>query len=118
VRGDVLTLTVSGAAVALNRVKPETGAGSVHQELAGKWCRVSVTNANQGARQSSQCITLKGNGAYAYVGGSDSYNPYGGATSQSARGKVTTYRLEKRNHPREYPGPDDCAGRAAVRHLL
>src|ERR1035437_5248272 len=84
VRGDVLTLTVNGAAVTLNRVKEETGEGSVHMELVGKWCWISVTTANQGAFQSSRCITLNGNGTYAYAGATDSYNPYGGASSQSA----------------------------------
>jgi hypothetical protein len=76
-----------------------------------------VVTAQQGARQSSQCFTLEANGSYSYVGGTDSYNPYGGATSQSAdsgtwtatettltarsrSGKTTVYALEKRNHPK------------------
>jgi len=122
VRGDVLTLTVNGAAITLNRVKPETGAGSVHMELVGKWCWITVTNANQGGAQSSRCITLNGNGTYAYAGGSESYNPNGGVTAQSAdqgnwtatestltaravSGKVTTYQLEKRNHPKNVRDP-------------
>lgn len=122
VRGDVLTLTGAGGSAALNRVKEESGAGSVHMELVGKWCWISVTNANQGARQSSRCITLNGNGTYTYAGLTDSYNPYGGATSQSsdsgmwtatettlttrsATGKVTTYQLEKRNHPKNVRDP-------------
>jgi hypothetical protein len=117
VRADILTLTVNGIGVTLNRVKEEAGAGSVHAELAGKWCWISVVNAQQGARQSSQCITLEPNGSYSYVGGSDSYNPYGGVTTQSAdsgtwtatettltarsrSGKTTVYTLEKRNHPK------------------
>jgi hypothetical protein len=122
VRGDVLTLTGAGGSAALNRVKEESGAGSVHQELVGKWCWISVTNANQGARQSSRCITLNSNGTYTYAGLTDSYNPYGGATSQSsdsgmwtatettlttrsAAGKVITYQLEKRNHPKNVRDP-------------
>ena len=117
VRGDSLTLTVNGAAVVLNRVREESGAGSIHTELVGKWCWVSIVNAQQGARQSSQCITLQPNGAYTYVGGSDNYNSYGGLTTQSAdsgtwtatettltahsrSGKTTVYTLEKRNHPK------------------
>lgn len=122
VRGDVLSLTVNGATATLNRVKEEAGAGSVHMELVGKWCWISVTAANQGASQSSRCITLNGNGTYTYAGQSDSYNPYGGASSQSADsgtwtatestlttlsrgGKTSTYRLEKRNHPKNVRDP-------------
>jgi hypothetical protein len=122
VRGDVLTLTVNGVAVTLNRVKEEAGEGGIHMELVGKWCWISVTTANQGARQSSRCITLNGNGTYAYAGETDSYNPNGGATSQSAdsgtwtatettltahsrSGKAITYRLEKRNHPKNVRDP-------------
>jgi hypothetical protein len=117
VSGDTLTLTVNGAAVVMNRVREETGAGSIHAELVGKWCWISIVNAQQGARQSSQCITLQPNGTYTYVGAADSYNPYGGAASQSAdsgvwtatettltarsrSGKTTVYTLEKRNHPK------------------
>ncbi len=121
-RGDVLTVTGSGGAATLNRVKEESGAGSVHEELVGKWCWISVTNANQGASQSSRCLTLNGNGTYKFAGASDSYNPYGGATSQSSdsgtwsatettltersvSGKVITYQLEKRNHPKNVRDP-------------
>lgn len=117
VRQDSLTLTVNGAPVVLNRVREETGSGSIRPELVGKWCWISVVNAQQGARQSSQCVTLEANGAYTYTGGSDSYNPYGGVTTQSAdsgtwtatettitahsrSGKTTVYTLEKRNHPK------------------
>src|ERR1017187_1605440 len=122
VLGDVLTLTVNGLAVSLNRVKEETGEGSIHAELVGKWCWITVTAANQGAGQSSRCITLAGNGTYTRVGESDSYNPNGGAASQSAdsgtwtatetsltthsrAGKTTTYGLEKRNHPKNARDP-------------
>jgi len=121
-RGDVLTIKGSGGAVTLSRVQEEAGAGSVHMELVGRWCWISVTNANQGARQSSRCLTLNANGSYVYAGLTDSYNPYGGATSQSAdsgtwtatettltarsvTGKVVTYQLEKRNHPKNVRDP-------------
>jgi hypothetical protein len=122
VLGDVLTLTVNGLAVALNRVKEETGEGSIHTELVGKWCWIAVTTANQGAGESSRCITLAGNGTYTRVGESDSHNPNAGAASQSAdsgtwtatetsltthsrSGKTNTYRLEKRNHPKNVRDP-------------
>jgi hypothetical protein len=117
VRGDVLTLTVNGGPVTLNRAREEAGVGGIRQELVGKWCWVSVVNAQQGARTSNQCFTLYANGTYQYSGESDSYNPYGGATSQSADSGTWTatettitahsrtkgtqvYTLEKRNHPK------------------
>jgi len=123
VRGDQLTLSTAAGSIALNRAKEETGAGSIHMELVGKWCWVSQVYANNGgARQSNRCITLEGNGRYTYFGLTDSYNPYGGATSQSgdqgtwtatdttlttrsASGRVTTYQLEKRNHPKNVRDP-------------
>ena len=112
-----MTWTVNGAPVAMSRVREETGPGSVHPELVGKWCWVSVVNAQQGARTSSQCVVLNQNGSYTYAGETDSYNPNGGATSQSGdsgtwtatettltatsrTGKTTVYTLEKRNHPK------------------
>jgi hypothetical protein len=123
VQGDQLTLTGPGGSAVLDRVKQEAGAGSIHMELVGKWCWVSQVYANNGgARQSNRCITLNGNGSYEYFGLTDSYNPYGGATSQrnesgawtatetslttrSAGGRVTTYTLEKRNHPKNVRDP-------------
>ena len=123
VRGDQLTLSTARGSMVLDRVKPETGAGSVHLELVGKWCWMSQVYANNGgARQSNRCITLNGNGSYEYAGLTDSYNPYGGATMQrndtgmwtatettlttrSASGRVTTYQLEKRNHPKNVRDP-------------
>jgi hypothetical protein len=117
VRGDTLSLIANGQTILLNRVKEETGPGSIRPELVGKWCWISVVNAQQGARQSSQCVTLEANGSYVYAGGSDSYNPNGGLTTQSSdsgtwtatettitarsrTGKTTVYTLEKRNHPK------------------
>jgi hypothetical protein len=117
IRGDVLTLTVNGQSVTLNRIKDEAGAGGIRPELVGKWCWISVTQALQGARQSSRCVTLNPNGTYFCAGMTDSYNPNGGATSESSdagtwtatdttltahsrSGKTTVYTLEKRNHPK------------------
>jgi hypothetical protein len=122
VSGDVLTLTVGAATVTLDRVREEAGQGSVRPELVGKWCWINVTTANQGALQSSRCIVLSANGAYTYAGQSDTYNPNGSAASQSSdsgtwtatettltahsrTGKTTTYRLEKRNHPKNTRDP-------------
>lgn len=94
------------------------GGGNVTQELAGKWCYLSNVNATGGgARMSNICFTLHPNGQYEYYGETDSYGPNGGATSQSsdrgtwtatantitsrsATGRVQTFQLERRNHPK------------------
>jgi hypothetical protein len=117
VRGDILTLTINGALVTLNRVREEAGSGGVRQELVGKWCWISMVSAQHGASTSNRCFTLNANGTYQYYGESDSYNPYGGATSQSSDSGTWTatettltthspakgaqvFTLEKRNHPK------------------
>jgi hypothetical protein len=121
VDGDRLTMTVNGQPVLLLREKP--GVAGVRMELVGKWCWVSQVYANNGgARQSNRCLTLEANGTYVYEGLTDSYNPNGGSTGQSRdtgtweatentltgrsrSGKVVTYRLEKRNHPKNTADP-------------
>lgn len=123
IAGDTLTLTGTGGSIAMTRVKQESGPGSIHAELVGKWCWMSQVYANNGGgRQSNRCITLDGNGAYLYEGMTDSYNPNGGGTSQSSdagtwtatettftarsrSGKTTVYQLEKRNHPKNKSDP-------------
>lgn len=95
-----------------------SGGGSVAQELAGKWCYVSNVNATGGgARSSNICFVLMPDGRYEYSGETDSYGRAGGSTSQSSdrgtwtatestitarsvTGRVTTYALQKRNHPK------------------
>jgi hypothetical protein len=119
VSGDTLTLKSPTGQLLLTRVV-ESGAqaGRVQQDLTGKYCYVSNVYANNGgARSSNQCFTLYADGRYEYYGETDSYNPNGGATSQSSdrgtwsatettitaksvSGRVTTYQLEKRNHPK------------------
>jgi len=125
VNGDSLTLTFNGQQVKLTRA-PRVPAGAPAGassggrplELAGQWCYQANVNAtNGGARSSSSCFVLNPDGTYSYHGLADSYNPYGGATSEAsdggtwsatessitfnsrARGPLT-YRLEKRNHPK------------------
>ncbi len=124
VAGDVMTLSGPGGLLVCNRVvegresSPAMGSGRVTQELAGKWCYVANVNAvGGGARASNQCFTLQADGRYDYAGESDSYGPNGGATTQSvdrgtwtatdstltarsAGGRVVTYALQKRNHPK------------------
>lgn len=123
--GDVLTLGSGGQSIRLTRLATGLSSrpGGVLPELVGKWCyQANVYATNGGARSSSQCFTLNANGTYQYFGESDSYNPFGGSTSQSAdEGTWTatettitanshskppvTYRLEKRNHPKNVNDP-------------
>ena len=119
VRGDTLILKSPTGQMMLSRVVESASApGRVQQDLTGKYCYVSNVYANNGgARSSNQCFTLYADGRYEYYGETDSYNPNGGATSQSSdrgtwtatettitsksvSGRVTTYQLEKRNHPK------------------
>lgn len=122
--GDVMTLGSGSQSIRLTRLPVGVGArGGVPQELVGKWCYQANVNAtNGGARSSSQCFTLNANGTYQYFGETDSYNPLGGSTSNSSdEGTWTatettitansrfkppvTYRLEKRNHPKNVNDP-------------
>jgi hypothetical protein len=116
--GSTLRLTGPAGQLVLSRVTEPFGGGSVSADLAGKWCYVSnIYATGGGARASNSCFTLYPDGRYEYAGETDSYNKFGGATSQSAdhgtwtasstsitahsaRGKVTVYALEKRNHPK------------------
>jgi hypothetical protein len=97
-------------------------AGGVPRELVGKWCEVKNFNANAGGGSaSSSCFELRADGSYVYASerSMSAYAPgmYGGTTSsdsdagrwsattgsitaRSQKGSNTTYRLEKRNHPR------------------
>ncbi len=118
IEGNTLRLIGPAGQVALDRVQEESGEGRVVSDLAGKWCYVSNVNATGGgARSSNACFSLSPDGRYEYSGETDSYNKFGGATSQSsdrgtwtatetsitarsASGRVTTYVLEKRNHPK------------------
>ena len=117
-QGSSLRLAGPRGEMELTRVADSGGPGRVLPELAGKWCMISNFNATDGgARTSNTCFTLTADGRYEYYAETDSYGKYGGATSQSsdrgtwtatettitarsARGTVTTYTLEKRNHPK------------------
>ena len=118
IEGNTLRLTGSTGQVTLTRVAESSGEDRVASDLAGKWCYVSYVYATGGgARSSNTCFTLSPDGRYEYSGETDSYNKFGGATSQSAdrgtwtatetsitassaSGRITTYVLEKRNHPK------------------
>lgn len=101
-----------------NKNKKTSG---IRPELVGKWCQASTFLANGGGTQSSACFELKANGSYTYTSerGMDAYagGDWGGAnssksdgglwtatnnsiTAQSGNGQTTTYRLEKKNHPK------------------
>ncbi len=132
ISGNQMTMTINGQQLnytrgtGQNATAPSTGSGSVAQELVGKWCWTNVTNTNSGGVSSDQCITLNGDGTYLYYGErSMSVNDpsfAGGTNSQSsdrgtwwvqgdrlffnsqAKGQGS-YRLEKRNHPRNVNDP-------------
>lgn len=103
-----------------------TGARNVPQELVGKWCWVNVTTTNSGGSSSDTCITLNGDGTYLYysersmsvndpsfAGGTNSQNSDRGSWwvqgdrifySSQSQGQGS-YRLEKRNHPKNVNDP-------------
>lgn len=109
---------------------PGQAAGATGQELVGKWCRMSTFTANQGGgSQRSACFELRPDGSYVYQyegsmsatapgmwGGSASQSSDAGRWSvnggrlvaQSRSGKVSSYRLEKRNHPKNRRDPMIC----------
>lgn len=122
-------LTLSRGTAAAKASKPGPSAATPKAtaagELAGKWCWISNFNANQGGgSQTSRCFELRPDGSYvydydssasAYSGGNSGL--YGGTsssshdegrwsvgagtlTAQSSSGNTNTYRLEKRNHPK------------------
>ncbi len=130
VKGTQLTLMANGQQVIYNKaegatVAPQAGApgkGTVAQELVGQWCYMNMTTNSQ----SSRCITLNADGTYIYSAESsrsvNTENLYGGTASQGGdRGtwyvqgdriyynSQTTgqgsYRLEKRNHPKNVNDP-------------
>ena len=130
VKGSQLTLTANGQQVLYNKV---TGAatggqnnpatkGGVALELVGEWCYMNM-NTNS---QTSRCIVLNGDGTYVYKSESSrSVNTpdlYGATSSQggdrgtwyvqgdriyynSQTSGQGSYRLEKRNHPKNVNDP-------------
>lgn len=120
----VLTLTRGNQAAVAGSKAPAAApsASGLRPELVGKWCKASSFTANAGGgSQSSACFELRGNGTYVY-GAERSASAYGGGmwggtsgssgdagrwsaseasiTAQSNSGQTSTYRLEKRNHPK------------------
>lgn len=86
-------------------------------DLVGKWCKSSNFNANVGGSSSSACFELRADGSYVYGSERSSSGAYGGTsgsssdsgrwtatataiTAHSRSGTVSTYQLQKRNHPK------------------
>lgn len=135
VKGDQLSLTGNNQTVTYSKGKASLGSGQQSQvsgkgqiamELVGKWCYVNVNSYNSGGSSSSTCITLSADGSYEYYSESSrSVNTpdlYGGTSSQNSdRGTwylqgdriyynsqtqgSGSYRLEKRNHPKNVNDP-------------
>ena len=135
VSGDKLTLTYNqntvtytkGSGVSVDGSAHTNQAGGVDQDLVGKWCYVDVSNIyGSSTSSSSSCITLNANGTYEYYSESSrSVNTpgyYGGTNSQgsdqgtwyvqgdriyynSQSKGPGSYRLEKRNHPKNVNDP-------------
>ncbi len=105
---------------------PSAGDKGIAPELVGKWCWINVTSTHSGGSSSSRCITLNADGTYSYEAersmsvNTDAY--YGGTASQnsdsgtwyvqgdrihyhSQNSGQGSYRLEKRNHPKNVNDP-------------
>lgn len=126
--GDKMIVNVQGRRVVYTRIAGSGGvnsgletnnrSGGVLPELVGKWCYIASVNPSSGnMRTSERCFTLHANGTYEYYG--ENYTSGGGGayssatsdsgrwsatatsiTSYSNRNGTTTFRLEKRNHPK------------------
>jgi len=133
VAGDQLTLSANGKNVTYSRGKGNAaptnaspGQGKVAPELVGQWCWIDANSYNQGTSSSSRCITLNADGTYIYNSESSrSVNTpdyYGGTNAQNSdqgtwyvsgdriyyNSQTTgqgSYRLEKRNHPKNVNDP-------------
>jgi hypothetical protein len=129
--GSVLNLTVNGQKMtytkppgqgAVGNTPAATSGGNIPMELVGQWCYMNMTSNSQ----TSRCINLRADGTYTYsYEGSRSVNTEtlsGGTASQSGdRGTwyvqgdriyynsqsagQGSYRLEKRNHPKNVNDP-------------
>jgi hypothetical protein len=130
IKGNELTLLVNGnrliytkgEAIANQSQNNASGKGKVATELVGKWCWTNVTSTNSGGSTSEKCIVLNADGTYTYSASRSMDNNtdtfYAGTSSESSdRGTWTfdgqrihynsqmgkgsgSYKLEKRNHPR------------------
>lgn len=123
--GDTLTVEFQGREIVYKRVaegEEESaavgGSGGRPRELVGKWCyQSSVNTGSAGGRMTNICFELSADGRYTYQGETSSSGPAASSASQSydegtwtataatitahsRSGRTTTFRLEKRNHPK------------------
>ncbi len=128
VRGTQLTLTANGQNIVYNKAggagngAPPPNTGGVAMELVGEWCYMNM-NTNS---QTSRCINLHADGTYVYSSESSrsvSTDTFSGGTASQGSDQGTwyvqgdriyynsqtqgqgSYRLEKRNHPRNTGDP-------------
>ncbi len=129
IKNNQLNLTANGQQVSYTRGATNTTSasensktGTIAQELVGKWCYMS----NSLNSSTNKCITLNADGTYNYNGESsrsvNTSEVYGGTSSQGMdRGTwyvqgdriyynsqtqgQGSYRLEKRNHPKNVNDP-------------
>lgn len=120
--GDTLTVEFEGREIVYKRLaegeeESSAAGGGRPRELVGKWCYQSSVNTGSGGRMSNICFELTADGRYTYQGETSSSGPAASSASQeydegtwtatattitahSRGGRVTTYKLEKRNHPK------------------
>jgi hypothetical protein len=119
-------LTYTKGSAAGNSTAGNTSGKNIDMSIVGKWCYMNVYSNSSGGSSSSECIVLKQDGTYEYSSESSrSVNTtefYGGTSSQgSDRGTwwvqgdriyynsptsgQGSYRLEKRNHPKNTNDP-------------
>jgi hypothetical protein len=134
IKGNQLNLTANGQQITYmrgsgnnspiggNTKNSSGGEGSVAQELVGKWCYMN----NSLNSSTNKCITLNADGTYIYNSESsrsvNTTEVYGGTASQGADSGTWyvqgdriyynsqtqgqgSYRLEKRNHPKNASDP-------------
>jgi len=106
-------------------VPAKAGTPSNGMELVGKWCKLSTLTTSSGGSSRSTCFELKADGSYTYQHEGSMSAQAGSMASQSfdagrwkvsgsqlvaqsQRGTVSTYALEKRNHPKNRRDPMIC----------
>lgn len=132
ISGSQLTMMANGQRVVYQKGPGNTGGATTNagrqipQELVGKWCWINVTNTNSGGSSTDECITLNGDGSYQYYSErsmSVNTSAFSGGTSSQGSDQGTwyvqgdriyynsatrgqgSYRLEKRNHPKNVNDP-------------
>jgi hypothetical protein len=104
---------------------PGAQAAGNGMEIVGKWCDMHSMSGSSGSASRMACFELRADGTYTYnaessrsvqAGGTASQSSDAGRwkytgnqlTAQSQRGTVSTYTLEKRNHPKNKRDPMIC----------